>query len=127
VLNGRAEPYRADAAATLKLQVRSVHAAHEILLNGQPLGTIPADTPNETTLSFDIPSSRLAKVNRVTVRADTQRGPFDLGPIELEYKKNRLFDPRYAKFENHYFGTATSAGSKSEKDFYFCLPCRSPQ
>ena len=75
VLNGRAQPYRADAPAKLTFQVRGVYATEkEIFFNDKPLGTVAAKTPDKTVLSFDIPSDRLAKVNRVTVRAAAPSG-----------------------------------------------------
>ena len=120
VLNGRAEPYRADAPAKLTFQVRGVYAtAKEILFNGKPLGTVAAKTPDKTVLSFDIPSDRLAKVNRVTVRTG---GPFRLANVKLEYKKHAFYDLRYAAFEPHDFSKATSASSRPEDALYFCLP-----
>lgn len=126
VVNGRQERYKADAPATLKLQVRGINANDEVLLDGQPLGTIPADTPKETTLSFEIPGDRLAKVNRVTVRAGIERGTdkddFSVGPIWLEYKKKKVYDLRYPVFERHPVGDAAPKRYKPEKDLYFCLP-----
>jgi hypothetical protein len=126
VLNGRPEPYRADAPATLKLRVRAIHVANEVLLNGKPLGTIPADAPNETTLSFNIPSDRLAKVNHVTFRAGVRdggdAGGFNVGPIWLEYGEKRICDLRYAMYQQHQIGGAISASPRSEGGFYFCLP-----
>ena len=74
VLNGRAQPYRADAPARLTFQVYRVHAAEENFFNNKPLGTVAANTPDKTVVSFDIPSDRLAKVNRVTVRAGGPSG-----------------------------------------------------
>ena len=47
IINGRRQPYQADAPATLKFQVRRIKATDEVLLDGRPLATIPADTPNE--------------------------------------------------------------------------------
>jgi hypothetical protein len=124
VLNGRPEPYRADAPATLKLEVRAVHGAHEVLLNGKPLGTIPANTPNAATLSFDVPRDRLTKVVQVTVSAGGRRNVISVGPIWLEYKKKKLHDPRYASFERHSIGGAAVAGVEPKRDWYFCLPPR---
>jgi hypothetical protein len=116
VLNGRAQPYRADATAKLTFQVRGVYTtAKEIYFNGKPLGTVAAKTPDKTVLSFDIPSDRLAKVNRVT-------GPFRLANVKLEYKKHAFYDLRYASFEPHDFSKATAASSRPEDALYFCLP-----
>ena len=61
VLNGRAEPYRADAPARLTFQVRGVYATEEIFFNDKPLGTVIAKTPDKTFLSFDIPATALPK------------------------------------------------------------------
>ncbi len=116
VLNGRPEPYRADAPAKLTLQLRGVYATEkEIFFNGKPLGTVAAKTPDKTIVSFDIPSDRLAKVNRIT-------GSFRLANAKLEYKKHSFYDLRYAVFEPHDFSKATSTSSRPEDALYFCLP-----
>lgn len=126
IVNGRRQPYQADAPATLRLQVRRVNAPDEVLLDGQPLATIPADTPNEATLAFAIPADRLAKVNRVTLRAAIERGTdrddFSVGPIWLEHKNRKLYDLRYPTFERHNIGDAPGTQYKPERDCYFCLP-----
>ena len=122
VFNGRPEPYRADAPATLKFEARGVYGASAVLLNGKPLGTIPADAPNGTTLSFDIPRDRLTKLVQVTVRAGARRNTVRVGPIWLEFKKQKLYDLRYATFERHSIGGAAAAGVEPKKDWYFCLP-----
>lgn len=107
----------------LKLQVRGIDAADTILLNGQPLGVIPAHTAAETTLAFDIAKDRLLKFNRVTIRAAAQgagKDQFSVGPVWLEYKGKKGHDLRYASFERH-----TIIGSdprRSEKDLFYCLP-----
>jgi hypothetical protein len=126
VINGRPESYAADAPATLKLQARGINAADEIMLDGRPLATIPANTPAETTLAFTIPTERLGKVNRVTIRAAAERGTnlddFSVGPVWLEYKKGRIYDLRYVTFERHSVGDAIPTRYKPEKDLFFCLP-----
>jgi len=121
VLNGRTQPYEADGSATLAFVVYGVHAAEEIFLNGKPLGTVAANTPDKTTVSFDIPSDRLAKVNRVTIRAG---GPFYVQSVNLKYKKDVICDPRYYRgWEGHHaVAKATSASSRPEDVLYFCLP-----
>ncbi len=124
VFNGRAEPYRADAPATLKFETRGVHGASAVLLNGKPLGTISANTPNGTTLSFDIPRDRLTKVVQVTVRAGARQSVINVGPIWLEYKKKKICDLRDASFARHSISGAAAAGVKPKKDWYFCLPQR---
>jgi hypothetical protein len=121
VVNGRPEPYQADAPATLKIDTRGTHAAYEVLFDGEPLGTIPATkTPTEATRSFDIPADRLTRMVRVTIRA-TGSGT-RLGPIWLEYKKKKLNDLRYASFERHWISKPASKYVQTEKDLYFCLP-----
>jgi hypothetical protein len=121
VLNGRAEPYQADAPAKLSFVVYGVHAAEEIFLNDKPLGTVAANTPDKTRVSFDIPSDRLAKVNRVTIRAG---GPFYVQSVNLKYKKDVICDPcHYHGWEGHHLiSKATSASSRPEDVLYFCLP-----
>jgi hypothetical protein len=116
VLNGRAEPYRADAPARLTFQVRGVYATEkEVFFNGQPLAVVAAKTPDKTFVSFDVPCDRLAKVNRLT-------GAFRLANVKLEYKKRAFYDLRYAVFEPHDFSKATSASPRPEDALYFCLP-----
>jgi hypothetical protein len=119
VLNGRAQPYRADAPARLSFDVRGCAKEATIFFNGKPLGMVAAETPAKTVVSFDIPSDRLAQLNRATVRTD---GPFRLANIQLQYKKHAVHDPRYAVFEPHDFNKATSASSRPEDALYFCLP-----
>lgn len=126
VINGRPEPFQTNTPATLKLQVRGINAPDEILLNGKPLAAIPADTPKETTLSFDIPAERLIKLNRITIRAAIERGKdkddFSVGPVWLEYGKKRLYDLRYVSFHRHTIGDGNPAKYSPEKDLLFCLP-----
>jgi hypothetical protein len=124
VFNGRPEPYRADSPATLKFEARAVRGASAVLLNGKPLGTIPADTPNGATLSFDVPRDRLTKMVQVTVRAGDRRSVVNVGPIWLEYQKKKLCDLRDASFARHTINGAAAAGVGSKKDWYFCLPPR---
>lgn len=124
VSNDRAETYAADASAVLKLQVRGIDAADTILLNGQPLGVIPANTAAETTLAFDIAKERLLKFNRVTIRAAAQgagKDQFSVGPVWLEYKGKKSHDLRYASFERHTIGGGNDP-RRSEKDLFYCLP-----
>jgi len=123
VVNGRTQPYVAKAAATLRLQVRAIDAPDVVLLNGEPLGVIPADTPKDTTLAMEIDRERLGKLNRVTIRAASQgsgNDHFSVGPIWLEYEGKRIYDLRYPVFERHTIGGSNPA--QSEKDVYFCLP-----
>ncbi|HNX34914.1 MAG TPA: metallophosphoesterase [Kiritimatiellia bacterium] len=123
VSNGRAERYQADEGATLKIQVRGIDTTDTVLFNGEPLGVIPSGTSNETTLAFAVSKERLAKFNRVTVRAEAQakgKDVFSVGPVALEYKGKRIHDLRYASFERH-----TVAGDdpkRREKALYYCLP-----
>jgi hypothetical protein len=119
VVNSRAEPYQADAPAKLIFEVRGVHAASEVFFNDQLLGKVAADTPDKTVLSFDIPSERLAKVNRLTVGAG---GPLSLKAFKFEYKNHVVSDLRYYRVSGHYFNKVTSASSKSQDAMYFCLP-----
>jgi hypothetical protein len=124
VFNSRPEPYQTDAPAKLKVDVRGVHGVSAVLLNGKPLGTIPANTPNGATLSFDIPHDRLTKIVQVTVRASGRRSAINVGPIWLEYKKAKFQDLRYASFARHSISGAATAGTEPKKDWYFCLPPR---
>ena len=120
VLNSQPQPYQADAPAKLSFEIRGSSAtAKEVFFNDKPLGTIAAKTPSKTVLSFDIPSDRLAKVNRLTFRTDVS---IRLANIKLEYKKNAIHDLRYVVFEPHDFNKGTSASSKPEDAVFFCLP-----
>jgi hypothetical protein len=118
VVNGRAQPYRADAPATLTFRADVNGVAAIIFFNGKPLGTVAANAPAKTAVRFDIPSDRLAKLNRVTVRTG---GSVRLHDIKLEYKKQSIYDPR-STFVPHDFDKATSASSRPEDALYFCLP-----
>ena len=123
VVNGRQKPYKAVKAATLKCQVRAVHAVEEVLVDGKPLGVIPADTVKDATLSFDIPAEQLKKLVRVTIRAGIRNGRkdnFSVGPIWLEYQGKRIIDVRFVSFERHRIGDAP--GFKPQRDWYFDLP-----
>lgn len=126
VVNHHPEPFQTDAPAVLKLAVRAIDAADEVLLNGVPLGTIPATTSANTVLQFPIPATRLTRLNRVTIRAVPQRGrdldDFSVGPLSLEYRGAKIYDLRYPSFERHLIGDADAARCKPERDFYFCLP-----
>lgn len=126
VVNDRPEPFRSDLPAGLKMQVRGVGAANEVLFNGRPLAIIPAKTPNNSLLEFPIPAERLTKVNRVSLRAVAERGAdlddFSVGPISLEYKKQTLADPRYPGFQRHLIGDAPAPRYQRQCDLYYCLP-----
>ncbi len=125
VVNGRAEPYQADSSATLKITVRGIDATNTILLDGEPLGVIPADTPKETTLEFAITRERLGRLNRVTIRAADQgagKDHFSVGPVWLEYQGKRIYDLRYPGFARH--GIGGNDPSHAEKDIYLCLPAK---
>ena len=123
VSNGRTETYAADISAMLRLQVRGIDAADAVLFNGEPLGVIPADTPKETTLTFEVGKAKLIKLNRVTLRASAQ-GPgkdqFSVGPVWMEYKGKKMHDLRYASFERHLI--VGDDPKRCEKELYFCLP-----
>ena len=95
----------------------------EIFFNDKPLGTVAANTPSKTVLSFDVPRDRLAKVNRLTVRT---HGSCRFASVKLEYKKHSVYDLRYVVFEPHDFDKATSASSKRGGCLVF-LPAMSGQ
>ena len=120
VLNGRAQPYRADAPAKLSFEVRGVMLRRQRYFSTTSRWEPSRPRrPPKPSVSFDIPSDRLAKVNRVTVRTD---GSFRFANVKLEYKKHSVYDLRYAVFEPHDFNKATSASSRPEDALYFCLP-----
>ena len=106
--------------------MRRITAPDEVLFDSRPLAAIPADTPNEAALAFEIPPDRLAKVNRVTLRAaikqGTDRDNFSVGSIWLEYRNRKTYDLRYPTFERHHIGDAPGSPYKPERDCYFCLP-----
>jgi 3',5'-cyclic AMP phosphodiesterase CpdA len=123
IVNGREEPYVADASATLRLNVRGVDATDAILLNGVAFSAIPSDTPTETTLAFEVGKERLKRLNRVTFCAAPQgkgTDQFGVGPVTLEYKGKKIHDLRYASFER--FTLGGEAGKKCDKELFFCLP-----
>jgi len=124
VVNGRPAPGHAAHGAELKFQVRGVHAADEVLVNDEPLGTIAADTPNSATVSFPIAAERLQKLTKVTVRAAPHgkgRDSFSVGPIWLDYGKAKLVDLRFPAFERHALGDP-SPRAQPQRDWYFALP-----
>jgi hypothetical protein len=123
VANGRVHPYHADQPATLKIQVRAKRGLEEVSVNGHPLATIPADTP-ETSFSFPIPAESLARLTRVSIRAvagGKQRGGFNVGPISLEYHGKPLYDLRFPVFERQWLG-GVKPGDPPECVWYFAMP-----
>ncbi len=84
-----------------------------MLLDGLPLAIIPANTPDEATVSFEISPDRLAKVNRVTLRAaierENDRDDFSAGPIWLEYKARKFYDLHFPTFDRQNVGDAPGA------------------
>lgn len=123
VVNGREEAYAAFGPATLKIQVRGVDADDSVIFNGVSLGVIPAGTPKETTLAFEIGKDRLKKINRVAISAGHQgkgKDQFSVGPAWLEYRGKKIHDLRYASFER--FTIGGDDPKRSEKELYFCLP-----
>jgi hypothetical protein len=126
VVNGRAEPYQATGPAVLKLQVRGVDAADELLWNGRALGTLPPKAPKDSVVRFSLPAERLLRVNRLTIRAVPQRGNqldgFSVGPISLDYRGQTIHDLRYPGFERYSLGNAKGARCRPQHDVYLCLP-----
>jgi len=126
VINDRPAPFEARDPAVLKLAVRNLGADGEISFNGQPLGIIPSDTPNETIVELPVPADRLQKLNRVTLRAGTkpnsERDRFSAGPIWLEYQGRRLHDIRYVSFHRHTVGGSDPKQADAEKELIYCLP-----
>jgi hypothetical protein len=123
VVNGKEEPFAAEAGATLTVQVRGVDVADAVCLNGEPLGEIPAQTANESTLTFEIAKERLRRMNRITVRAaplGAGSDAFSFGPVALVYKGRRIHDLRYASFER--FTVGGEGSKKAEKELFLCLP-----
>jgi len=123
VINGRTEAYAADAAATVRMQVKGINAPDTLLFNGKPLGVVPADTTNATTLAFEISKERLARCNRLTVRAAAYGKGTDLfsfGPVWLEHKGKKIYDFRYVSFNPHTIGG--NDPTRREKELYYCLP-----
>ncbi len=125
VVNGREEPFAAEAPAMLRLQIREndVACTNRVLLNGVPLAVIPAGTPKGTTLTFEVSKERLKRLNRVTVCVSPQAegaAPFSFGSVSLEYKGRRIHDQRY--FSGDLFSLGGGASRRFEKDLYFGLP-----
>jgi hypothetical protein len=126
VVNDRPAPFEAQGPAVLKMVVRNLRADGEISFNGQPLGVIPADTPNETTIELTVPADRLKRLNTVTlragIRANNEGDRFGAGPIWMEYQGRRIHDIRYVSFHRHSIGTADPQHDDMEKDLVFALP-----
>jgi hypothetical protein len=126
VVNDRPAPFEAHSPAVLKLVVRNLGADGEILFNGQPLGVIAADTPNETTVELPVPADRLKRLNTVTLRAgmkaNNEGDRFSAGPIWMEYQGRRIHDIRYVSFHRHNIGMADPKHGEMEKDLVFGLP-----
>jgi hypothetical protein len=122
VLNGRTEPYQADAPATLKIEFTEVDAADEILLNGKPLGNL--SKTGGRTMQWRLAPERLDNVNRLTIRAVAEQGAdlddFLVERVWLEYQGQTIYDPRYSYHDRHRFGDGQ--GEVPEADWYFCLP-----
>jgi hypothetical protein len=124
VVNGRAQPYQADQAVTLKMQVRAVSAVEEVLVNDHALVTIPADRAQAATLSFPLPADGLSKLTKITIRAvenGQQRSNFNVGPIWLEYHGKSLYDLRFPTFGRQWLGDALP-GHQRECNWYFAMP-----
>ncbi len=126
VVNNRPAPFDAQSPAVLKMTVRNVNTVGEVDLNGQPLGTIPADSPSESTIELPVPADRLQKLNTVTLRAglkpEEKQGRFNTGPIWLEYQGRRLHDIRYVSFRRYNVGTPTPDKPNGEVELIYCLP-----
>lgn len=128
VINGKEGPsYQADADAVLKMRVRGIEADDEVWSGESRLGIIPAGTPNETEVVFQLPAANLKRLNPVTIKAAaapgaTDKDDFNVGPIWVEYKGKRLHDIRYVSFARHNIGDNKPASYSPERTFYYCLP-----
>ncbi len=125
VLNGKEEPYQADADAVLKMKVRGIDGDDEVWLGDRQLGTIPKGTANDTELQFPIPAAQLKRVNKITIRAGgdpKNKDDFSVGPIFLSYKGKNIHDLRYVSFARHTIGDNEPTRYSAERDLYYCLP-----
>jgi hypothetical protein len=126
VVNGRTAPFQATGPAVLKLQVRGVDAADELLWNGRPLGTLPPKAPKDSVVRFSLPPERLLQVNRLTIRAVPQRGSqlddFSVGPISLDYGGQSIRDLRFPGFQRYSIGNPNKLRHRPQHDVYLCLP-----
>lgn len=120
VENGKREVFSAPAPAALSLQTRGIREPVAVLLNGEPVGVIPAGTTNETQLTFAVAPERLQRMNKVTLRGpEKTKAHYSVGPLWLEYKGKKIYDPRAPVFERYAVGGAVAG---REKVIYHVLP-----
>jgi hypothetical protein len=126
VVNGRTEPYVAAGGAVLKFRIHDVHAANEILLNGEPLSEMVAGTADGTELRIEIPPERLERLNKVTFRAAPAEpdnlDDFGVSNVVLEYEGGGVRDIRFTSWQRHSIGDNNPDAYPTEKDLYFYLP-----
>ncbi|NUP99114.1 MAG: metallophosphoesterase [Armatimonadetes bacterium] len=99
VVNGLPAPFTPSGPATLTFQVDGVAGPdNQVLVNGQPLATIPA-TPARQQLTFEVPATYLRRLNEVVFRGverDGGRDKLRFSLIALTYEGRRHRDVRFA-------------------------------
>jgi hypothetical protein len=100
VVSGRQEPFAATGPAVLSLRLQKVSAADQLLLNGEPLATLPANTANNQVLQMTVPPERLRRLNVVEVESaklvgDVGYDDFSVDQVSLTYGGKAYRDPRF--------------------------------
>jgi len=99
VRNGLAAPFTATGPATLAMKLNKVNAADVIKVNGEVVGTTPADAVADQVLKLPVPAALLRRLNRIEfVSAQMPDGKayddFVAAQITLEYGGKVIRDPR---------------------------------
>ncbi|NPV48861.1 MAG: hypothetical protein HPY69_18120 [Armatimonadetes bacterium] len=100
VMSGNEEAFNAVGPAVLSLRLQKVNAANQILLNGQPLATMPANAANNQVLQMTVPPERLRRLNVIEVEsAELVDGvgydDFSVDQVSLTYGGKVYRDPRF--------------------------------
>lgn len=100
VLTGNQEAFNASGPAVLRLRLRGVDAANQILLNGQPLATMPADAADNRVLEMTVPAERLQRLNVIEVESaklldGVGYDDFSVDQVSLTYGGQVCRDPRF--------------------------------
>ncbi|MCE5237223.1 metallophosphoesterase [bacterium] len=98
VLTGREEPFAATAPAKLSMMLFGVQAANLVKVNGQEIGTLPADAKERQNFSLEVPATALRRLNTVEfVSAPLAAGGYDNFSalyVTMTYQGKKVSDPR---------------------------------
>ena len=133
VKNGRSEPLAAGRApsgsaaqpARLKFQV-SPNAPDdtEVRLNGCPLARGAASKGPSRQWSFDVPSDRLQRLNRITIVPGPKGSP-EVSRLRIERDGRSFGDVRFSPAMKR--GTAKSRAMNGVIEYYIDLTYRGPR